>query len=273
MRLGISMSFPHRSPEEWAEKHRAAGLLSVVFPCSHTDDTATIDRYVQAAAAYDLTIAEVGCWSNPNAPDEKTAKAALQLCKDRLALAEYVGASCAVNISGAFGEVWDGGYGANYTVASYEKIVETTREIIDAVHPVKTAYSLEPMPHMLPDSPETYLQLIKDVDRPGFGVHLDVVNMLSSPQRYFDNRNFVDKCFAMLGKYMVSCHLKDCVLTHALPVTIKECECGDGGFDIPHYLAAVDRLNPDLPVIIEHLDNVEKYVKAIEWVKAHCHGV
>ncbi len=267
MKLGISMSFPHISPEEWAEKHVAAGLGAVVFPCGHTEKTAVIDRYVKAARDYGLTIAEVGCWSNPNSPDTAAARAALQLCKDQLALAEYIGAKCCVNISGAFGPVWDGGYAANYTAEAYAKIVETTREIIDAVNPTHTVYSLEPMPHMLPDSPETYWQLIKDVDRPGFGVHLDVVNMVSSPQIYFDTKGFIDRCFRVLGERIVSCHLKDCVLTHALPVTIRECELGEGGLDIACYLKTIDAVNPALPVIIEHLDSEEKYRRAIAFCR------
>ncbi len=35
MQLGIAMTFAHRSPKEWAEKHRAAGPSAVVFPLDY----------------------------------------------------------------------------------------------------------------------------------------------------------------------------------------------------------------------------------------------
>ena len=38
------MTFAHHSPEEWAEKHRAAGLSAVVFPLDHRADIAAISK-------------------------------------------------------------------------------------------------------------------------------------------------------------------------------------------------------------------------------------
>ncbi len=264
MRLGIAMSLPHSSPNEWAAKHSEAGLESVVFPCRYDAGDAVIDAYKRAAADYDLIIAEVGAWSNPNAPDEVRRGEAISYCKNQLALADYVGAKCCVNISGAFGEVWDGGYAENFSQRAYDRIVEVTREIIDAVRPKRTVYSLEPMPHMVPDSPEAYLKLIGDVDREGFGVHMDAVNMVSSPQIYFNNGDFIERAFSLLGKYTASCHIKDCVITHALPVSIKEVFIGEGGFDVARFLRCADAVSSDMPVIIEHLNNAELYFRAIE---------
>ncbi len=271
MKLGIAMSFPHSSPAEWAAKHSEAGLESVVFPCGYDAGDAKIDAYVKAAADYNLVIAEVGAWSNPNALDTAKRNDAVALCKNQLALSEYVGAKCCVNITGAFGEIWDGGYKENYAPESYERIVEVTREIIDAVKPKKTVYSLEPMPHMLPDSPESYLKLVKDVDREGFGVHMDIVNMISSPDRYFNNSAYIDRSFELLGKYTASCHIKDCTLTHALPVTIKECFIGEGSFDVKRFIENADAISPDMPVIIEHLNSAELYLNAIDFVRNLLH--
>jgi hypothetical protein len=57
----------------------------------------------------------------------------------------------------------------------------TVREIVDAVEPQRTFYSLEPMPWSPPDSPDSYLELIGAVERRQFGVHLDPVNLVNSP--------------------------------------------------------------------------------------------
>lgn len=42
-----------------------------------------------------------------------------------------------------------------------------------------------------------------------FGVHLDAVNMITSPRRYFFNDEFLEECFRKLGGAICSCHLKD----------------------------------------------------------------
>ena len=45
------------------------------------------------------------------------------------------------------------------------------------------------MPWMIPDSPDENLQLIKDVNRKAFAVHLDFVNMINSPKDIFSVMN------------------------------------------------------------------------------------
>lgn len=267
MKLGISMSLPHNSPEEWAQKHKALGLSAVVFPCRHNTDVATIDAYVEAAKGYDLTIAEVGAWCNVLTPDETERKKKYDYCLHQLELAEYVGALCCVNTSGAKGEYWAGGYKENYSEKTYAEIIETVQGLIDTVKPQKTFYTLEPMPWMHPDSPEDYLQMIKDIDRAAFAVHLDVVNMICTPQRYLFNEQFTDKAVAMLGPYTKSCHIKDVLLEESLTVSLKEVPCGMGGFNLKNYIDRLDEVDADMPVIIEHLKVEEEYIKAVRYLQ------
>ena len=87
--------------------------------------------------------------------------------------------------------------------------VQTIREIIDAVNPKNTYFTIEPMPWMIPDGPDEYLRLLESVDRDRFAVHMDVFNWMTSPRRYFFNEEFIDECFSKLGKLVKSCHLKE----------------------------------------------------------------
>lgn len=267
MKLGIGTTLPHTSPEEWAEKHCALGLKAVVFPCSYTEKTELIDAYVSAAKAAGLCIAEVGAWSNPISPDSIKRAEATAHCIHSLELAEYVGARCCVNISGAMGEIWDGSYPENYSGKTYELLIETIRKIIDEVKPVRTKYALESMPNMHPDSPEDYLQILNDIDREGFGVHLDLVNMLVSPRVFCDHRSLIDRSFKLLGPYMRSCHLKDAVLDSKLTVSIRETECGTGGIDLGYYISGADSVSTDMPMILEHLPSLEAYYRSIDTIR------
>ncbi|MBR5743069.1 MAG: sugar phosphate isomerase/epimerase, partial [Clostridia bacterium] len=146
MRLGISFALPHSSPEEWADKNLALGLRAVVFPVDHTAPDALIDRYAAACRDRDLVIAEVGAWKNLLAPDPAARKANYAYVLNQLILADRVGARCCVDISGALGEVWDGGYPGNYLPETFDLVVETVRSLIRDSGITKTAFTLEPMP-------------------------------------------------------------------------------------------------------------------------------
>ncbi|MCM8756987.1 MAG: hypothetical protein NC823_00715 [Candidatus Omnitrophica bacterium] len=60
----------------------------------------------------------------------------------------------------------------------FDLIVEVVRQIIDAVKPVRSYYTLETMPWMYPDSAESYQSLLQAVDRKAFAVHFNPVNLL-----------------------------------------------------------------------------------------------
>ena len=185
----------------------------------------------------------------------------------QLDLADRIGARCCVNIAGSRGEIWDGFYRDNYSEDTYALIVDSVREIIDDVKPKNTFYTLEPMPWMYPDSPDSYLRLIKDIDRKEFGVHLDFVNMINSPQKYLFNDKFIKECFDKLGPYIKSIHAKDVIMENRFTTIIREVAPGKGTIDYAVFLRLVEDLDPDMPVLIEHLDTQEEYIEAFDYIK------
>ena len=268
MRLGISKTLSANSSEEWAAKHAELGLKAVVFPKKYSETDKLIDECVRACKNHDLVIAEIGAWKNVMDPDPVKRAENIKYCKERLQLAEYVGAKCVVNITGsASGEKWDAPHRDNYDPDFQKRMIETIQEIVDAVDPKRTFYSAEPMPWMLPDSPESYLDLMKRVDRPGFAVHMDAVNMMSSPKNLLFCREFLDNAFKLLGPYIKSCHIKDVVLEKRLTVVMPETPCGTGNFDLRYYIKLIDALSPEMPVIIEHLANEEDYLAAVTYIQ------
>ncbi|MGC8862642.1 MAG: sugar phosphate isomerase/epimerase family protein, partial [Armatimonadota bacterium] len=163
---------------------------------------------------------------------------------------------------------WDGPHPANLTPDTFSLIVETVREIIDAVRPRRTFYTRETMPWMYPDSPQSYLELIRAVDRPAFGVHLDPVNLVCSPQRYFDNAGLIRECFQLLGPYIKSCHAKDVTLWDKLTTHIDEVRPGLGALDYETYLTELAKLGPDVPLMLEHLPTAEEYSLAAGYIRS-----
>jgi len=210
IRLGAAMPFPADDPDTWAQAVRARGYRAAVCPLQPGASQEMIRAFAQAAGRHDIVISEVGAWSNPLSDDPDERDAALAKCIAGLELAEAIGANCCVNIAGSRGKKWDGPDPENLSDATFDRIVETTRTIIDAVHPTRTCYSLEAMPWVFPTGPDDYLRLIHAIDRPGgFGVHLDPVNMIWSPPRFFGNGALIRDCFEKLGPYLRNCHAKD----------------------------------------------------------------
>ena len=268
MRLGGPVFGEWSDPQEWAAAVKALGYGACYCPLQSAKDPDEVAAYARAAKEADLLIAEVGAWSNPISPDEETRLSARALCKERLALADEIGACCCVNIAGSRAEQWDGPSPDNLTRATFDMIVESVREIIDAVRPTRTCYTLETMPWAYPDSADSYLELIDAIDRPALAVHLDPANLLCSPQRFYGSGALIRECFEKLGPLVKSCHAKDIALSDRMTTHLDEVRPGLGGLDYEEFLRGVDRLGPDIPVMLEHLPTAPDYEQAAAFVRA-----
>ncbi len=269
MRLGGPIpESEQQTPAAWIQAHRMRGYRAAYCPLPIGTPDARIADYRRAAADADLLIAEVGAWSSPVSLDPQTRADALQKCKGALRLAEAIGARCCVNVVGSVGTKWDGPDPRDMQPETIDRIIDTLRQIIDAVNPVETKWAIEMMPWMQPDSPDSYLDLLRRVDREAIAVHLDPVNIINSPRRYYDTGAVIRDCFAKLGPRIVSCHAKDITLGTRLTVHLDECCPGTGGLDYPTYLQELDQLAPDIPLMLEHLPDQEAYAAAAAHIRA-----
>lgn len=266
LRLGGPVFEKYKDPEGWVNAVRKLGYRAAYCPVGANAGDDEVRAYEDAARKADIVIAEVGAWSNPICPDEPTRRAAQEKCRTQLALAERIGARCCVNIAGSLSETWDGPSARNFTQEAFDLIVETTRGIIDAVKPTRTFFALETMPWAYPDSCDSYLRLLRAIDRKGFAVHLDPVNLICSPQRYYGNADLIRECFAKLGPHLRSCHAKDILLQKKLTTHLDEVRPGLGGLDYAVFLRELSRF-PGTPLMLEHLPKAEEYRQAAEHVR------
>ena len=266
VRLGGPVPGQFTDPAEWVKVVKSLGYSAAYCPVQSGASGELIRSFRTEAKRSNILIAEVGAWSNTLDPNESARKEAVEKNIAALQLADEIGASCCVNISGARGEIWNGPYAGNYSKETFDMIVETVRHIIDQVKPVSSFYSLEPMPYMLPDSPDSCLDLIKAVGRKQFAVHLDPVNMISSPQRYFNNAAFLKECFTKLGPYIKSIHAKDIIILPELTVHLEERRPGLGYLDYTLFLQEASKLK-DIPFMLEHLETQKDYKLAANYVR------
>lgn len=266
MRLGAPV-FGFKNAEEWAMRHVEKGFGAAYWPLNAAADRTLEEEYIAAAREHDLVIAEVGVWNNPLDSNAQRREENIRYAITRLEQAERVGARCCVNISGSRSTVWDGPHPLNMTEETFDMIVAATQRIIDAVKPVKTKYTLEPMPWAYPSDLQSTLRLIEAIDRDALGVHVDMCNMMSGCDRVYRSGELTKEYFQALAGKICSVHAKDILLTGELTACIREVIPGEGVFDHGELLRQCAALD-DVCVMAEHLKTKEEYDRATDFFKA-----
>lgn len=260
LRLGGPVFLKSDDPAELAAEHRRLGYRAAYAPKVEANDADRIKAIIKEFAARDVAIAEVGAWRNMLDVDLEKRRQNLAYVQERLAVAELLGARTCVDIAGSYNpHYWCGPDPKNITEEFIDATVENCRQVLDAVKPTRTRFSIEMMPFNFPTGPDDYLKLIKKVDRPAFAVHLDVCNVMNSPERMYHNSAVIDECFHKLGRWIVSCHAKDLKWEDYVQVSLREVIPGRGDIDYRAYLRGLAGLPVDTPLMLEHLKTAEEY--------------
>jgi sugar phosphate isomerase/epimerase len=267
MRLGGPIFLKSEDPRELAREHRRLGYSAAYCPALKPGDTARAREIEKAFAAENVVIAEVGAWVNMLDPDPEKRSANLRYVAERLTIADEVGARCCVDIAGSYHpKVWYAPHADNLSQGFFDATVENCRRLIDEAKPKRTKMTLEMMGWSLPDGPDSYLKLIKAIDRKAFGVHLDVCNGINCPVRFYHSGEFIAECFRKLGPYIASCHAKDLEWVVELNVHFLEVIPGRGQVDYRAYLSELSKLQ-DVPLMLEHLKTPQEYEEGKRYIE------
>jgi sugar phosphate isomerase/epimerase len=267
IRLGGPSFAKTDDPEALALAHRKLGYRAAYCPGVALKDTDRIHALREAFAKHGVVIAEVGRWCNLLDADPEKRRQNLASVTEGLALAEAIGARCCVDIAGSFSTTsWFGPHPDNLSQRAFDAVVENARKIIDAVKPARARFCYEMMGWALPDSPDNCLRLLKAVDRPAFGVHLDPCNLVNSPEKFYHNTALLNECFDKLGAWIVSCHAKDLTWDVEMNVHFREVAPGQGSLDYMTYLKHLAALPQGAPLMIEHLKTAEEYAGARDYI-------
>jgi sugar phosphate isomerase/epimerase len=268
IRLGGPIFLKSPDPDELAREHRRLGYSAAYCPDSKATDRERTRAIEEAFSKQDVVIAEVGAWKNMLDPDNEKRRANLEYVIERCALAEAVGARCCVDIAGSYNPtVWYGPNPKNLSREFFDATVENCRRVIDTIQPKRTKFTIEMMGWNLPDGPDSYVELIKAVDRRAFGVHLDVCNGINCPKRFYENTEYIRECFEKLGPHIASCHAKDLQWIVELNVHFLEVIPGRGQMDYGAYLGGLAALPTEVPLMLEHLKTPEEYEEGKQHIK------
>ncbi len=269
VRLGAPIFLHSEDPVELAQEHVRLQYGAAYCPQVELKDKERIQAIEKAFRDAKVVISEVGAWKNILDPDDRKRRENLAYVTERCALADAIGARCCVDIAGSYNPtVWYGSNPKNLSSEFFDATVENCRHVIDAIKPTRTKFTIEMMGWNLPDGPDTYLDLIHAVDRPAFGVHLDVCNGVNCPKRFYENSAFIAECVQKLGPWIISCHAKDLQWIPELNVHFLEVIPGRGQMDYRRYLTELSRLGAGVPLMIEHLKTAEEYLEAATYIRS-----
>ena len=268
MLLGAQVFLADDDPGALAAEHVRRGYRAAFCPKLTLAEPERVRAVRDAFAAAGVVIAEVGAWCNMKDPEPARRKTNVEYVTAQLALADEVGALCCVNVAGSFSPTSRRGpHPDDFRQVGFDATVDTIRRVIAGARPTRARFVIEMTAFAMPNSPESYLRLLKAVDRREFGVHLDPVNIVNSPEKYFDTGALLRRCFELLGPDIVSCHAKDVVLREDVVMHVDEVRAGLGQLDYRTYLTELAKLPAQPPLMIEHLSTSEDYALAADYIR------
>ena len=271
MRLGATLGASgwQTDPEACAERCRQLGFRAMTCSPVGVGETEKIRAIREAAARADVRIAEVGVWVNALGPRPVERAGNQKTIAEALAVADELAAACCVTVVGSFDpDHLVGPHPDNFSDETFDAVVEWVRRLLQQVKPRQTKLALEMSAWTLLEGPEVYCRLIEAIDHPGLAVHLDPTNAVRDAHLYYTTTDLLNRSFDLLGERIVSCHAKD-IRQGPDPRTVSMFEVmpGRGTLDYRTYLTRIERLSPDMPLIIEHLDTEAEYAEAADYIR------
>jgi sugar phosphate isomerase/epimerase len=277
MRLGATINsyFTSTDPDEYVAECRKWGYRSANSPAVDLKETEKIRAIAKAFSDADIIIGEVQAWVSALDPRPEVRARNLSRIKECLAIADELNAACCVTVIGTLDTrddiACDTPHPDNFKQSTYDACIEWVKKVLKAVRPRRSKLALEMSPWTLLDGPEIYREIIEAVDDPALAVHLDPSNAILNTRIFWDTTELIDRCFDLLGRWIVSCHAKDVYyssVVHLRHVNFTEVIPGQGVLDYRRFLTRANELSPDLPVMMEHLPAAEDYGKGAEYIRS-----
>lgn len=221
--------------------------------------------------AANLPVIAVSAYTNFIHPNPEKRKANLDYIKTMIRFAHDLGCSYVTSETGTYNEesdwVWDD---RNATEEVYQETLAVVKEIVSFAEAHEVTFLIENYVNNVIGSAEQIQRLFRDVDS-------DHLGLICDPTNYFDETNIgnmeeeLEKIFERLAPFMKIAHAKDCRLAEdlgekhaAIDADESHTFRGAGGVELPAaglgvlnyelYLKLLAKHHPNMPLIIEHLD-------------------
>jgi sugar phosphate isomerase/epimerase len=218
-----------------------------------------------------LPIVAISGYTNIIHPDPKKREKNLFELKTLLKFARDLGTPYVISETGTYNMesdwVWDP---KNGTEEAYEEVCKQLEDLAKFAYDHGSVFLVENYVNNVIGSVDHLARLFSDVNHPGLGLLMDPTNYFTD-----SNINHVDeelnRIFNTLGDKIKLAHAKDCKPAEDTSEKHAEIDAGEshtfrgaGAVELPApglgilnydlYLQRLSKLHPNIPIIIEHLD-------------------
>lgn len=280
IQVGIFSGYFPYALDETARRIRAHGFNTVQLDLSFKDmdlateaiSTAKCRRIRDAFRAQNLPVCAVSGYTNIIHPDSTVRRANLERLKTIIRHARELGSAYVITETGTYNPASDWApHPGNFTEAGYEECRDVIAELTRLCAEHEVTLLLEPYVSNVIASVEITARLFKDIPGPGLALLMD-------PTNYFDGNNIdhmdatLNHIFDVLGDRIRISHAKDVkpgygdtAEKHAdIDASEGHTFRGIGDIELPApglgvlnydlYLRLLFRRYPNIPIIIEHLE-------------------
>ncbi len=218
-----------------------------------------------------LPVIAVSAYTNFIHPDPQKRAANIAYFKQMIDFAHDLGCPYVASETGTYNEesdwVWDD---RNASEEVYQETLAIIKDIVAYAEKKGVTFIVENYVNNVIGSVEQLERLFADVNSKNIGLICD-------PTNYFNEQNFgnmdaeLHKIFDRLAPFMKIAHAKDCMLTEDTSEKHADIDAdashsfrgsggvelpaaGLGGLNYPLYFKLLAKHHPNMPVIIEHLD-------------------
>lgn len=279
IQVGIFTGYFPYGLNETASKIRGHGFNTVQLDLEFKDmdlstpnlNVANAKKIREAFRDQNLPICCVSAYSNIVNPDLEKRKVIIDRLKATLRIARDLGTPYVISETGTFATESDWiHHPKNKTEEGYEICRDVIADLAQEAYDHGAVFLVETYVNNVIGSIDETLRLFADVDSPSLGLLMD-------PTNYFEDHNIDDmdnelnRVFNALERTICIAHAKDVIRTvdesekHAdIDAAESHTFRGVGKVELPApglgslnydlYLKRLSRLHPNIPIIIEHLD-------------------
>jgi sugar phosphate isomerase/epimerase len=280
IQVGIFTGYFPYALEETARKIKEFGFNTVQLDVSFKDMDLSIDQITSDKCKkirdtfrnYNLPVSCISGYTNLVHPDPAKRKKNLDYLKQIIRFANELGSPYVISESGTFDPDSDWvHHPKNKTETGYQECHKVIRELVDFAREHDVTFLVETYVNNVIGSIEETLRLFADINDPHLGLLMD-------PTNYFEEHNIdqmdetLNQIFNALSGRIKIAHAKDvkrAALAHGVQMAdIDASEAhalrGVGAIDLPApglgslnydlYLKRLSRNYPNIPIIIEHLE-------------------
>lgn len=283
LQTGIFSGYFPYSLEEQARKIKAIGFNTVQLDLAFKDidfstpEAITLDkakRVRETFRDYNLPICAISGYTNIVHPDPAERKSRVDYLKAVIRNARHFGTPYVISETGTFNPESDWvSHPKNKTAEGFEDCRRVITELAQIAYDHGAVFLLETYVNNVIGSVEETVRIFAEVDHPGLGLLMD-------PTNYFEDHN-IDKMDAVLKQIFDTltdrvkiAHAKD--VKRAVEASEKHADIdaseahsfrGVGSIELPapglgslnydYYLKRLSEKHPNIPIIIEHLDETD----------------